>query len=90
MEHLTIVPTFKGVGLYSVTFLHVGTMVNAPLCNSLDLFLSFSIVLLHSGILCLALRLSMPFGLWNELFTMPIQCLKCKLLLILSGATQEV
>ena len=47
-----------------------------------------SVVLLHSGILRLALRLSMAFGLWNELFTMPIQfqsinlsytILKCKL-----------
>ena len=38
---LTIVPTFKGVGLYGATFLHVGTMVNAPLCNSFYLFLSF-------------------------------------------------
>ena len=35
------VPTFKGVGLYGMTFLHVGTMVNAPLRNSLYLFLSF-------------------------------------------------
>ena len=34
------VPAFKDVGLYGVTFLHVGTMVNAPLCNSLYLFLS--------------------------------------------------
>ena len=33
--------TFKGVGLYGVAFLHVRTMVNAPLCNSLYLFLSF-------------------------------------------------
>ena len=33
----------------------------------------FFVVLLHSGILRLALRLSMAFGLWNELFTMPIQ-----------------
>ena len=28
---LTIVPTFKGVGLYGATFLHVGTMVNAAI-----------------------------------------------------------
>ena len=49
-----------------------------------------SIVLFHSGILHLALRLSMAFGLWNELFTMPIQFLKSELQLILSGATQEV
>ena len=41
MTALTIVPTFKGVGLYSATFLHVGTMVNAPLCNSLYFFLYF-------------------------------------------------
>ena len=47
-----------------------------------------SIVLLHSGILCLALRLSMAFGLWNELFTMSKQFLKCKLQQILSGATK--
>ena len=40
-EALTIVPTFKGVGLYSVTFLHVRTMVNAPLCCSFYLFLYF-------------------------------------------------
>ena len=49
-----------------------------------------SIVLHHSGILHLALPLSVAFGLWNELFTMSIQFLKCKLWLILSEATQEV
>ena len=49
-----------------------------------------SVVLLHSGILPLALRLSMAFGLWNELFTMPIQFHKYKVQLILSGATQEI
>ena len=38
---LTIIPTFKDVGLYGATFLHVGAMVNAPLCNSLYLFLYF-------------------------------------------------
>ena len=38
---LTIVSTFKGVGLYGVTFLHVRTMGNAPLCNRFYLFLSF-------------------------------------------------
>ena len=47
-----------------------------------------SALMLHSGILCLALRLSVAFGLWNELFTMAIQFLKCKLQLILSGATR--
>ena len=31
-----------------------------------------SVVLHHSGILRLALQLSVVFGLWNELFTMPI------------------
>ena len=36
-----MVHTFKGVGLYGEIFLHVGAMVNAPLCNSLYLFLSF-------------------------------------------------
>ena len=49
-----------------------------------------SVVLHHSGTLCLALRLSMEFSFSDELFTMPIQILKCKLQLILSGATQEV
>ena len=37
------------------------------------------IVLLHSGILHLALQLSVAFGMWNELFTMLAQSLKCKL-----------
>ena len=37
------------------------------------------IVLLHSGILHLALQLSVAFGMWNELFTMLTQSLKCKL-----------
>ena len=38
---LPIVPTtFKGAGLYGAIFLHVGTMVNAPLSNSFYLFLS--------------------------------------------------
>ena len=46
------------------------------------------VVLLHSGILRLALPLSMAFDLWNELFTMSIQFHKCKLQLILSGAAQ--
>ena len=49
-----------------------------------------SVVSHHSGILRLALQLSMAFGLWNELFTMSIQFLKCKLQLILLGATQGV
>ena len=38
---LTIVPTFKDVAPYSRTSLNVGTKVNAPLCNSIYLFLSF-------------------------------------------------
>ena len=32
-----------------------------------------SVVLHHSGILRLALRLSVVFGLWNKLFTMSMQ-----------------
>ena len=36
-----MVPTCKNVAPYSPTPLNVGTMVNAPLCNSLHLFLSF-------------------------------------------------
>ena len=36
---LTMVPTCKNVAPYSPTPLNVGTMVNAPLCDSL--FLSF-------------------------------------------------
>ena len=46
-----------------------------------------AVVLHHGGIHRLALRLSVAFSLWNELFTMSIQFLKCKLQLILSGAT---
>ena len=34
------------------TPLNVGTMVNAPLCNSLYLFLSFSFVLKHTNNHC--------------------------------------
>ena len=34
-----MVPTYKDVASYSPTPLNVGTMVNAPLCNSLYLFL---------------------------------------------------
>ena len=50
-----------------------------------------SVVLLHSGIILhLALQLSMAFGLWNELFIMSMQFLRCKLQLILSGATKKV
>ena len=44
VEHsgsLTMVPTCKNVALYSPTPLNVGTMVNAPLYNSLYFFLSF-------------------------------------------------
>ena len=73
----------------------------AELCNSEETGMIVAIVssceqllkapscafLLHSGIR-LALRLSMAFGLWNELFTMLIQFLRCKLQLILPGATQ--
>ena len=47
-----------------------------------------SVVLLHSGIPHLALRLSVAFGLCNELYTMSIQIPKCILQLVLSGATQ--
>ena len=47
------------------------------------------VVLHHSGILRLALRPSVAFGFWNELFTLLIQFLKCKLQLFLSEATQE-
>ena len=36
-----MVPTCKNVAPYSPTSLNVGTIVNAPLCNSLFLFLSF-------------------------------------------------
>ena len=36
-----MVPTCKNVALYSPTSLNVGMMVNAPLCNSLYLFLYF-------------------------------------------------
>ena len=36
-----MVPTCKNVAPYSPTSLNVGTMVNAPQCNSLYLFLSF-------------------------------------------------
>ena len=36
-----------------------------------------SVVLHHCGIILLALRLSVVFGLWNELFTMSIPFLKC-------------
>ena len=36
-----MVPTCKNVTPYSPTPLNVGTMVNAPLCNNLYLFLSF-------------------------------------------------
>ena len=36
-----MVPTCKNVAPYSPTPLIVGTIVNAPLCNSLYLFLSF-------------------------------------------------
>ena len=36
-----MVPTCKNVAPYSPTPLNVGTMVNAPLCNSLYLFLYF-------------------------------------------------
>ena len=34
-----MVPTCKNVAPYSSTSLNVGTMVNAPLCNNLYLFL---------------------------------------------------
>ena len=37
-EAFTIVPTLKSVALYSTTLLHVGTMVNAPLCSSIPCF----------------------------------------------------
>ena len=36
-----MVPTCKNVAPYSPTPLNVGTMVDAPLCNSLYLFLYF-------------------------------------------------
>ena len=36
-----MVLTLKEIGLHGATFLHVGTIVNAPPCNSLYLFLSF-------------------------------------------------
>ena len=36
-----MVPTCKNVAPYSLTSLNVGTMVNAPLRNSLYLFLPF-------------------------------------------------
>ena len=36
-----MVPTCKNVAPYSPTPLNVGTMVNAPLCNSLYSFLYF-------------------------------------------------
>ena len=36
-----MVPTCKNVAPYSPTSLNVGTMVNAELCNSLYMFLSF-------------------------------------------------
>ena len=65
------------------------TDANASSCVQLPEAPS-SNVLYHSGILCLALRLSVAFGLWNELLTISIQFLKCRLQLILLGATQEV
>ena len=40
--------------IYDATFLHVGTMVNAPLCNSLYLFLSF---LCHPYILTICIEI---------------------------------
>ena len=36
-----MVPACKNVAPYSPTPLHVGIMINAPLCNSLYLFLPF-------------------------------------------------
>ena len=47
---LTILPTCKNVAPYSPTSLNVGTMVNAPLCNSLYLFLY---ILCHPYILAI-------------------------------------
>ena len=35
----SILPTFKDVELYGAASLYVGTLANAPLCNSLYLFL---------------------------------------------------
>ena len=40
-----MVPTYKNVAPYSPTSLNVRTMVNAPLCNNLYLFLSFYAIL---------------------------------------------
>ena len=48
-----MVSTFKGAAPYSVTFLHVGTMVNVPLCNSLHLFCPF---LSHPDILTILVK----------------------------------
>ena len=50
-----MVPTCKNVAPYSPTPLNVGRMVNAPLCNSLYLFLSF---LCHPYILTIFVKFS--------------------------------
>ena len=47
-----MVPTCKNVVPYSPTSLYLGTMVNAPLCNSLYLFLSFFMPSLHPYNFC--------------------------------------
>ena len=47
-----------------------------------------SVVVHHCGILCLPLQCSMVFGCGMNYFTMSIQFLKCKLQLMLLGATQ--
>ena len=53
-----MVPTCKNVAPYSPTSLNVGTMVNAPLCNSLYLFLYF---LCHPYILAILVEFFLLF-----------------------------
>ena len=47
-----MVPTCKNVAPYIPTSLDVGTMVNAPLCNSFYLFLSILMPSLHPYNFC--------------------------------------